>query len=75
MSLSAAVNRGVLKFLFMDRSKFTCVACIPVLVHFHAFFHLILKFSRIELLRGNAEEAIRLNVREIEALQVLFLWH
>lgn len=30
----------------------------------------MLKFSRIELLRGNADEAIRLNVREIEALQV-----
>jgi hypothetical protein len=35
------------------------------------FAPLTMKFSRIELLRGNAEEAIRLNVREIEALQVL----
>jgi hypothetical protein len=33
-----------------------------------------LQLSRIELLRGNAEEAIRLNVREIEALQVHFVW-
>ena len=33
-------------------------------------FRTHLKFSRIEILRGNVEEAVRLNVREIEALQV-----
>ena len=38
---------------------------------FHCpFFRPHLKFSRIEILRGNVEEAVRLNVRELEALQV-----
>jgi len=66
MSPSAAANRGN-----------PCVFALiikPTLQHYSAFhcpfFRPHLKFSRIEILRGNVEEAVRLNVRELEALQV-----
>ena len=69
VAISCREQRFVEFFLFF-------VQLLPYFPFSTAFFlQLTSTISRIELLRGNAEEAIRLNVREIEALQVRFPCH
>lgn len=67
---SAAANRGLSIFF-----SFSFSYCLFSPFQPPFFIQLTSTISRIELLRGNAEEAIRLNVREIEALQVVSPCH